>query len=118
MLCAVPETGSSDAYSGRAPMAVKADALAGAVEAGVEVACWPSASGPTVSASVAMPLALVMAAAAARDVMPPADCQATDWPAAGAPLLSARAWAVQVTVAPAATESAGVSAVRTGAFRR
>ena len=36
------------------------------------------------------------------------------WPLMGMPLLSTRAWAVQLTVAPAATESCGVSAVRTG----
>src|SRR5580658_7797251 len=39
---------------------------------------------------------------------------ATDCPAAGAPLLSARAWTVQVIVAPAATDCSGLSEVSIG----
>src|SRR5258708_20536893 len=41
----------------------------------------------------------------------PVDCQLTDWPAAGAPFETTSAWTVQVNVAPAASESCGVSEV-------
>jgi hypothetical protein len=47
-------------------------------------------------------------------VMPVPVCQATLWPLKGRPLLSVRASAVQLTVAPAATESIGESEVSTG----
>ena len=44
----------------------------------------------------------------------PEVCQVTDWLAAGLPLESASAWTVQVKVAPAASESCGVSEESTG----
>ena len=79
------------------------------------VAVWPSARGPAVRISVAMPAALVRAVAEPSETMPPVEvCQVTDWLAAGAPLEMVSAWTVQVKVAPAASDSWGVSEERAG----
>ncbi len=78
------------------------------------VAVCPSASGPTVREWAAMPAELVTAVAEPRETMPEVVCQVTDWLAAGLEFESARAWTVQVKVAPAARESWGVSEERVG----
>jgi len=79
-----------------------------------EVICWPLSSGPTERDLTAMPLAFVMATGLPFGWTMLEDCQATDCPGAGEPLVRARAWAVQSSVAPAARESIGVSAARVG----
>src|ERR1019366_7716164 len=80
----------------------------------VEVDCCPAANGPTLSALLAIPLPLVMAAVLASAVTPPPGSHATVCPPMGVPLLSTRACVVQFTMAPAATDKVGVSAVSTG----
>ncbi len=69
-LWAVPETAWRVAYSGRAPKAVKTTHWLVPLRQAFMVAVWPSASGPTVSALVAMPLELVRAAALPAGRMP------------------------------------------------
>src|SRR5580658_3302266 len=62
-----------------------------------------------------MPLELVVAVALPEIVIPALeDCHATDWPGTGWPFERTRAWTVQVNVAPAASESSGVSEARMG----
>ena len=79
-----------------------------------EEVCWPLLSGPTVSDLAAIPFESVVAIDAPLVRMAEVVCQVTVWEGAGAPFTSASAWAVQSTVAPAATESMGVSAARVG----
>ena len=62
--------GLEEAYSGRAPKAVKATHWLVPLRQALMVAVWPSASGPTVSVLVAMPLALVRAAVEPERTMP------------------------------------------------
>jgi hypothetical protein len=109
----VPETAQAWRTPGGAEGG-EGDALAGAVEAGVDGGGLALGERPDGEGLVAMPLELVMAAALPWAAMPLVDCQATDWPAAGRPLERTRAWTVQVKVAPAASESWGVSEARTG----
>src|SRR5665213_2614340 len=79
------------------------------------VAVCPSGSGPTVRIFAAIPLEFVCADAEPETAMPePADCQLIVWLAAGIPLVSAIACTVQVKVAPAASDSCGVSERRVG----
>src|SRR5580698_2971508 len=112
---AVPETGSSHAYSGRAPRATKLTHWVVPFRQAFAVDCWPSASGPTARDLEAMPLESVVADAPPCGEMLPLDCQVTVCPGAGAPPVSAIACAVQLTVAPAATDRDGVRAERLGA---
>src|ERR1039458_10142593 len=93
----VPEIGSSNAYSGRAPYAEKATHWLVPLRQAVMLTVWPSASGAMVRASVAMPAELVIAPIEPCGVMPPPGgvCHATDWPARGLPLERTRACTVQ-----------------------
>src|SRR5580704_12872220 len=102
------------ANSGRAPKAWNVTHWLVPLRQAVEVACCPSLSGPTVRVPVAIPFALVATAVLPAVVIPAAVCQVTDWPAAGAPLLSTRTCVVHEMVAPAARERVGARAVRTG----
>ena len=114
-LWAVPETGSSNAYPGREPKALKAMHWLVPLRQAVAETCWPSASGPTVRILVAMPSAPVMAAVLSSAEMPlDGICQATAWPIKGRPLFNTSACTVQLNVAPAASESWGVREARTG----
>src|SRR5579862_755195 len=112
--CAVPETGASEAYSGRAPITVKLAQFVVPFTQATEVDCWPSESGPIVRSCVAMPFALAIAAGPCTEMLDAAR-HTTDWPLIGVPLLRTRACTGQVMVAPAARETNGVSALRTGA---
>ena len=79
------------------------------------VAVWPSASGPTVRVLVAMPAELVRAEAEPeRDDAAGRGLPGDGLAGGGRPLERTRAWTVQVKVAPAASESWGVSEARTG----
>src|SRR6185503_9870179 len=79
------------------------------------VADCPSARGPANSILVAIPLEFVCADADPETVIPgPDGCQVTVCPLAGIPLESTNACTVQVSVAPAARESRGVSERRVG----
>src|ERR1035438_3124498 len=80
----------------------------------VAVAVGPSVRGPAVSALAATPLLLVVTEPLWKVMPLPLVCHATVWPLEATPLFSARACAVQVTVAPAASESIGVSEVSVG----
>ena len=67
------------------------------------LAVWPAARGPTESALVAIPLAVVRAGVEPSAAMPVVEiCQATDWLGEGWPLERTRAWTVHVKAEPAA----------------
>jgi len=88
----VPETAASEANSGRAPKAVRVTHWLVPFRQALMVAVWPSVRGPTESVVVAIPLTLVRDEAFDCVLMPgPLDVKATDWPAVGTPLASARA---------------------------
>src|SRR5258708_23466837 len=80
----------------------------------VAIVCCPAARGPTLRDLVAMPPSLVVAAELRRAETLALVCHVTIWPATGLPLLSTMAWVVQLTIAPAARDSEGVTAARTG----
>src|SRR5215469_940801 len=112
-LWAVPETGSTQAYSGRAPRALKLTHCWVPLRQAEALACWPGVRGPTERALAAMPEELVTTAAVMVCFRPAPHCHATDWPAAGEPFLRARAWVVHMAEVPAAMEREGLRAEST-----
>ena len=81
MLWLVPETAARVANSGREPKALKATQVLVELRQALEVAVWPSASGPAISVVVARPAALVVDGLAGA-VIPVALCHAMCWPVA------------------------------------
>ena len=59
-VCAVPETGSSHAYSGRAPRAVKLTHCVVPLRQADDAVSWPGARGPTARDFEAIPVTLVV----------------------------------------------------------
>ncbi len=113
----VPEMGSSERVLRTRAEGGKGDALAGSVEAGVDgggLAFGERADGERLGGD-AGGVGERGSRSLGRDAAAGGVCQATDWPASRQCRSRAtRAWTVQVKVAPAASESCGVSAESTG----